>query len=161
MNLWFIMLLNNMWTEGAQVSNYKPGYQWHSKVDFLSVFTDLSTVDSQRLTVKLWPQLWSPAPPIWQSWTWVATTCRIQEWSCCRLDCRVQTVDWRLWGQFMCFTHVQCSSTKFKSITEGLNSLQFSSQITTTVLKYVSVDSSEFILNLRKLLALSFSVLRN
>ena len=62
----------------------------------LSVFTDWWTVDSQRLTVKSSPQLWSPTPHIWHIWTWVTTTWMIQEWSCCVLDWRVQTVDLRL-----------------------------------------------------------------
>ena len=56
----------------------------------------------RRSAVSLWPQPWSPTAPIWESWTWVTTTCRIQEWSCCviLIFCRVHTVDWRLWGQF-------------------------------------------------------------
>ena len=28
-------------------------------------------VDSQRLTVKSWPQLWSQTPHIWENWIWV------------------------------------------------------------------------------------------
>ena len=73
--------------------------------DFIfSLITVLVVVDSQRLTVKSWPQLWSPTPPIWYIWTWVTTTWRIQQWSSCLLDWRVQTVDWRLWGQFTDWT---------------------------------------------------------
>ena len=36
----------------------------------------------------------------WESWTWVTTTCRIQEWSCSLMYWRVHTVDWRSWGQW-------------------------------------------------------------
>ena len=53
----------------------------------------------QRSAVLLWPQLWSPTPPIWESCSWVETSCRIQEWSCFVIFCRVHTVDWRFWGQ--------------------------------------------------------------
>ena len=63
-----------------------------------SLITDSVVVDSQRLTVKSWPQLWSQTPHIWENWIWVPTGWRTQEWSCCVLDWRVQTVDWRLWG---------------------------------------------------------------
>ena len=53
----------------------------------------------QREAVKLFPQFSAPSPLVWESWTWVTTTCRIQEWSSCLLDWRVHTVNWRLSGQ--------------------------------------------------------------
>jgi len=56
-------------------------------------------VTSQREAVQLCPQLSAPSPSVWQNWTWVTTTCRIQEWSSCLLDWRVQTVNWKLSGR--------------------------------------------------------------
>lgn len=50
----------------------------------------------QRSAVILWPQLWSPTPPIWNIWTWVWTSWRIQEWSLCLILWKVQTINWRL-----------------------------------------------------------------
>ena len=79
-----------------------------------SLITDYVAVDSQRLTVTLWPQLWSPTPPTWHTWTWATTTCRIQQWRLCVLDWRVQTVDWRLWGQFVCCSFCLCSGQMFE-----------------------------------------------
>ena len=38
-----------------------------------SLITDSVVVDSQRLTVKSWPQLWSQTPHIWENWIWVPT----------------------------------------------------------------------------------------
>ena len=38
-------------------------------------------VSCQRDAVKLWPQFSAPPPLVWESWTWVPMTCRIQEWS--------------------------------------------------------------------------------
>ena len=58
-----------------------------------------AVVTSQREAVKLCPQFSAPSPPVWESWTWVTTTCRIQEWSCCLLDWRVVIVNWKLSGQ--------------------------------------------------------------
>ena len=43
----------------------------------------------QREAVKLCLQFLAPSPLVWESWTWVTTTCRIQEWSCCHQDWRV------------------------------------------------------------------------
>ena len=36
-----------------------------------SLITDSVVVDSQRLTGKSWPQLWSQTPHIWENWIWV------------------------------------------------------------------------------------------
>ena len=88
------------------------------------LYSDWVPAVCQRSAVLLWPQLWSPTPPIWESWIWVTTSCRIQEWSCCVIFWRVHTVDWRLWGQTPCFTSVlrliwceSCGDTKLQ--TEG------------------------------------------
>ena len=35
-----------------------------------SLITDSVVVNSQRLTVKSWPQLWSQTPHIWENWIW-------------------------------------------------------------------------------------------
>ena len=82
-------------------------------LDF-SLITDSVVVDSQRLTVKSLPQLWSQTPHIWENWIWATTACRTQEWSrkwsCCVLDWRVQTVDWRLWGQVLKSLNVHFSN---------------------------------------------------
>ena len=67
------------------------------------VFPDFMNVGSQRLTMKLLPQLWSPTPPTWESWTWEEASCRIQEWSSCLPDWRVHNVDSRLFRQFTYF----------------------------------------------------------
>lgn len=75
-----------------------------------SLITDSVVVDSQRLTVKSWLQLWSQTPHIWENWIWVETSWRTQEWSCCVLDWRVQTVDWRLWGQVLKSLNVHFSN---------------------------------------------------
>ena len=75
------------------------------------LFSDWRNAGCQRLAVLLWPQLWSPTPPIWESWSWVETSCRIQEWSFSVLDWRVQPVYWRLWGQLK--TGLYLTSTQF------------------------------------------------
>ena len=49
--------------------------------------------------VQLCPQLSAPSPLAWQNWTSATTTCRIQEWSRCLLDWRIQTADWKHSGQ--------------------------------------------------------------
>ena len=53
---------------------------------------------SQRKAVLLWPQLWTPTPPIWESWTWPTIIQETQEWSSCLLDWRIQAGDWTLSG---------------------------------------------------------------
>ena len=59
-----------------------------------------TAVTSQREAVELCPQSSAPSPLVWDTWTWVTTrTCRTLEWSCCVVDCRVHTVDWRLSGE--------------------------------------------------------------
>lgn len=80
-------------TEGFQAGTLS------SKVTSFILYSDWVAAVCQRSAVLLWPQLWSPTPPIWESWSWVETSCRIQEWSCCVVFWRVHTVDWRLWGQ--------------------------------------------------------------
>ena len=49
--------------------------------------------------MKLCPQFSAWSPLVWESSTWVTTTCRIQEWSCCVQDLRVHTVRWKLSGR--------------------------------------------------------------
>ena len=66
---------------------------------YSAFFSDWVAVICQREAVKLCPQFSAPSPLVWESWTWVTTTCRIQEWSICLLDWRVHTVNWRLSGQ--------------------------------------------------------------
>ena len=88
----FNRLLNSEWFQAGTLSS----------LNNLYFYSDWWAAVCQRSAVLLWPQLWSPTPPIWESWTWVGTTgCRIQEWSRCVIFCRVHIVDWRLWGQFM------------------------------------------------------------
>ena len=53
---------------------------------------------SQRKAVLLWSQLWTPTPPIWESWTWATIIQETQEWSSCLLDWRIQAGDWTLSG---------------------------------------------------------------
>ncbi len=43
-------------------------------------------------------RFYNPQTPVWESWTWVTMTCRIQEWSCSLMDWR-GTVSWRCWGK--------------------------------------------------------------
>ena len=86
----FNRLLNSEWFQAGTLSS----------LNNLYFYSDWWAAVCQRSAVLLWPQLWSPTPPIWESWTWVTTTWRIQEWSCCVIFYRVQTADWRLWGQF-------------------------------------------------------------
>ena len=76
------------------------------------------TVWSQRKAVLLWSQLWTPTPPIWESWTWVTTTCRIQEWSDFLLNWRVHTVSLKLSGQDSLFYFIISSNC---TIGAGLN----------------------------------------
>ena len=54
---------------------------------------------SQRKAVLLWPQLWTPTPPIWESWTWATIIQETQEWSSCLLDWSIQAADWTLSGR--------------------------------------------------------------
>lgn len=68
----------------------------HSIAYCLSVWV---LVICRREAVKLCPQSSAPIPLVWESWTWVTTTCRTQEWSCWLLEWRVHTVNWRLSGQ--------------------------------------------------------------
>ena len=44
-----------------------------SKVTSFILYSDCITAVCQRSAVLLWPQLWSPTPPIWESWTWLET----------------------------------------------------------------------------------------
>ena len=53
---------------------------------------------SQKKAVLLWPQLWTPTPPIWESWTWSTIIQETQESSNCLLYWRIQAGDWTLWG---------------------------------------------------------------
>ena len=66
---------------------------------FIIISPDWLTVTSQRETVQLCPQFSAPSPLVWEIWTWVTTTCGIQEWSSFLLDWRVQTVHWKRSGQ--------------------------------------------------------------
>ena len=107
-------LLNTEWFQAGTLS---------FKHTLFILYSDCLAAVCQRSAVLLWPQLWSPTPPIWESWSWVLTTsCRIQEWSCCVLDSRVQIVNWRLWGQTPFFPSVlkliwceSCVDTKLQS----------------------------------------------
>ena len=96
---------------------------------YFILYSDCGIAVHQRSAVILWPQLWSQTPPIWESWTWVTTTYRIQEWSCCVIFCRVQTVDWRLWGQIpfvtSMFNMFPVSLNKWRGITLQLARLIF------------------------------------
>ena len=53
---------------------------------------------SQRMAVFVWPPLWTPTPPIWESWTWATIIQETQEWSTCLLDLRIQAAVWTLSG---------------------------------------------------------------
>ena len=82
-------LLNTEWFQAGTLS---------FKHTLFILYSDWSNAVCQRSAVLLWPQLWSPTPPIWESWTSVAMICWIQVWSFSLLDWRVQIADWRLWG---------------------------------------------------------------
>ena len=88
-------LLNTEWFQAGTLS---------FKLTSFILYSDSSIAVCQISAVLLWPQLWSPTAPIWESWTWVTMICWIQEWRFSLLDWRVQIADWRLWGQFMCFS---------------------------------------------------------
>ena len=53
---------------------------------------------SHRKAVLLWPQLWAPTPPIWESWTWATITQETLELRCSLLDWRIHAGDWTLSG---------------------------------------------------------------
>lgn len=55
-------------------------------------------VTSQREAVELCLQFSAPSPLVWEIWTWVTTTCRIQEWNYCVMDWTLHTVHWKLSG---------------------------------------------------------------
>ena len=76
-------LLNTEWFQAGTLS---------FKLASFILYLDWSTAVCQRSAVLLWPQLWNPTPPIWESWTWLTTSCRIQEWSFSVLNWRVQNV---------------------------------------------------------------------
>ena len=80
----------------------------------LYIFSGWVAVICQREAVKLCPQSSAPSPPVWQSWTWITTTCRIQEWSCSLLDWRVQVVDWRPSGQNSLTSEAQSITRNYK-----------------------------------------------
>lgn len=44
--------------------------------------------------------LWGPTPPVWESWTWVTASCRIQWWCCSLIFFWIHSVNWGLSGQF-------------------------------------------------------------
>lgn len=44
--------------------------------------------------------LCSPVHPVWQNWTWTGTTWRLQMFRSSWIWWRVQTANWRLWGQW-------------------------------------------------------------
>lgn len=90
-------LLNTEWFQAGTLS---------SKITSFVLYSDWLNVGCQRTAVHLWPQLWSPTPPIWDTCGWVSTGYMIQEWSCCVIFYRIQTVDWRLWGQTPFFISV-------------------------------------------------------
>ena len=132
-HLWFhIMFLNKSVIETfincfslyeQKITNiFRVFFFQHFKVTSLILYSDWVAAGCQRWAVLLWPQLWSPTPPIWESCSWETTSCRIQEWSCCVVFWRVHTVDWRLWGQKACFTCVlrliwceSCVDTKLQT----------------------------------------------
>lgn len=57
------------------------------------------TAISLRDVVVPWPQLSAQSAVVWESWTWVATSWRIQGWNCSVLDWGVLTVKWRHSGK--------------------------------------------------------------
>ena len=85
---------------------------WSSKTLSPDIFLIpvCQAVWSQRKAVVLWPQLWAPTPPIWESWTWATIIQETQEWSFCQLDWRIHTGDWRLSGmdRWQELTHCRC-----------------------------------------------------
>ena len=93
--------LNRLWnTEWFQT------WTLFSKVTSFILYSDWVAAVCQRSAVLLWSQLWSPTPPIWDIWICHTSSCLTQTWSCCVIFWRVQTVDWRLWGQTPFFTSV-------------------------------------------------------
>lgn len=49
--------------------------------------------------MKLCPRFLAPGPLVWESWTWLTTTCTIQAWSFCLAQWRLHNVDLKLSGQ--------------------------------------------------------------
>ena len=97
LNLFFLKLLQ-LWTDDETLNAVNK--ELCPQLTHLILYSDWRAAGCQRSAVLLWAQLWSPTPPTWDTWSWALTSCRIQEWSIWVVFWRVQTVDWRLWGQF-------------------------------------------------------------
>ena len=95
-------------------------------------------VTSQRKAVRLSPQFSAPSLPVWESWNWATTTCRMWEWSCLLLDWRVLTADWKYLGQIMYCIH--CSKTSSSVIL--LKTINYSPEVIYKLTKSVSIDFS-------------------
>ena len=84
-----------------EVRNHTHKYRIFIRISVLCVCVCVGCLAawSHRKAVLLWPQLWAPTPPIWESWTWATITRQeTQELRCSLLDWRTQAGDWTLSG---------------------------------------------------------------
>ena len=88
---------------------------------FIIPCSDWMAVTSQREAVKLCPQFSVPSPLVWERWTWVTTTCRIQEWRDFLLNWRIHAVSLKLSGQDSLFYPIISSKKYSCTIGAGLD----------------------------------------
>lgn len=67
-------------------------------------FSDWVAVTCHTEAVKHCPQWWVSSPLVWESWTLVTTTYRVQDWSSCLLQWRAHSVHWEFSGQDSVFS---------------------------------------------------------
>ena len=67
----------------------------------LCLLSEYHTVTSPGFHVKLWPQFSSSHTVLLESWTWVVITWWTLGLRCCALVSKVQTVNYKYWGQYI------------------------------------------------------------
>ena len=70
---WFHIILNSIYCTYFLLDNFSGSqifscFNHYSKVTWFILYSDCGAAGLQRSAVLLWPQLWSPIPPIWRSW---------------------------------------------------------------------------------------------
>ncbi len=106
----YVCTLNHNISQRYLINTLNPVLQfWDTKLKQENIFTyyilGWVKLGLQRNAVRSCHQFSASSPLIWESWTWVTTTCRIQGWSFSLRDWRVHTVHWKFSGQDSSFNH--------------------------------------------------------